>query len=151
MTVGSSILVRDLQLRLAGTRAALGDRNMAALLFTWGAWITTEWAFLIAVSVMALQVGGPAAVGLVGVVRVLPSAVLSGVASVVADRVAKPRLLAAVSGFWCLIALVMAWFAATDAPTGALLGVIAVGSAVGSVFKPCARRPCPSSSRARTS
>ena len=92
---------------------------MARLMFSWGAWVTTDWAFLITVSVMALELGGPAAVGLVGAVRVLPSALLSGVIAGLSDRLPRPVLLAFVHGSWCVIALMMAWFAVAEAPIGA--------------------------------
>ena len=110
---------------------------MARLMFSWGAWVTTDWAFLITVSVMALELGGPAAVGLVGAVRVLPAALLSGVIAGVSDRVPRPVLLALVQGSWCVIALLMAWFAVAEAPLGVLLVVIGIGSATSALLKPC--------------
>ena len=61
----------DLSVRLATARAALADRNLARLLVAWGGWVVGDTAFLITVSVMALETGGPAAVGLVGAIRVL--------------------------------------------------------------------------------
>lgn len=130
-------LAHGVRVRLRSTRTALGDRQMARLLFTWGAWVTTDWAFLIVVSVMALRIGGPAAVGLVGALRVLPAAALSGVVAVVSDRLPRPLLLAVVNAAWCVIALVMAWFASAHVGIGALLIVISFGSAVSSLLKPC--------------
>ncbi|MET1005614.1 MAG: cyclic nucleotide-binding domain-containing protein [Propionibacteriaceae bacterium] len=130
-------LAHSLGARLASARLALGDRQMARLLFTWGAWVTTDWAFLITVSVMALDAGGPAAVGLVGAVRVLPAAVLSGVVTGVADRLPRPLVLAGVNVAWCLLALVMAWCAVVDAPLLTLLVAIGLGSAASTLLKPC--------------
>ena len=110
---------------------------MARLLFSWGAWVTTDWAFLITVSVMALELGGAAAVGLVGAVRVLPSALLSGVIAGLSDRLPRPVLLAFVHGSWCVIALGMAWIAVAEAPIVVLLIVIGIGSATSALLKPC--------------
>jgi len=59
-------------------------------MLSWGSWVTTDWAFLITVSVMALEVGGPAAVGLAGAVRVLPSALLGTLLSPLADHLPRP-------------------------------------------------------------
>lgn len=55
----------------------LRNRHLTLLLVAWGVWVTTDWALLVTVSLVALDLDGPAAVGLVGAVRVLPSAVLT--------------------------------------------------------------------------
>ncbi len=130
-------LVGDVRLRLLSAREALADPNLAKVLVTWVAWVVTDWAFLITVSVMALEIGGAAAVGLVGAVRVLPAAVLSGLVAVISDRLPRPLLLAVVNAAWCLVALTMAWFAIEEVPLLALLVVIGLGSAVSAVLKPC--------------
>ena len=106
-------------------------------MLTWGAWVTAEWAFLIAVSVLAFDVGGPAAVGVVGAVRVLPAAVLGGAVAMVSDRLPRPLVLAAVHASWCVVALAMTWLAAVDAPMLVLVVVVGLGSATSAVFKPC--------------
>lgn len=46
---------------------------------------------LIATAVLAYQVGGAAGIGLVGAARVLPGALLAGIASLAADRLSRPR------------------------------------------------------------
>ncbi len=129
-------LRQDLALRLSSTRDAFRNPSLGRLLLVWGVWVTTDWALLITVSVMALQLGGPAAVGLVGVVRVLPTALLTGPASILTDRWSRGRLLAAAMLGWAGIAGLLAWFAAVAAPLGAVLAVLAVGSMLASVVKP---------------
>ncbi len=122
--------------RLRGTRRALGDRDLARLLLVWAVWVTVDWATLITVSLLALDAGGPAAVGLVGAVRVLPAALLSAPASVLADRRSRPRLLAVVCTGWCGVALALVACALAGAGLPVLLGVVAVGSAVGAAVRP---------------
>ena len=128
--------VAGLRQRLRGTRQALRNRVLALLLFVWAVWITADWATLITVSLMALDVSGPAAVGLVGAVRVLPAAVLSAPASVLTDRWSRSRLLAVVCAGWCVVAALLVWCAVAGAGLPILLGVVAGGSALGAAVRP---------------
>ena len=122
--------------RLRGTRRALRHRDLARLLLVWGVWMTADWALLITVSLLALDVAGPAAVGLVGAVRVLPAAVLSAPASVLTDRWSRSRLLCVVNAGWCVLAALLTWFALVDAGLPVLLVVVAVGSALSAAVRP---------------
>jgi MFS family permease len=130
------MLVAGLRERLRGTRQALGNRDLARLLFVWAVWITADWATLITVSLLALKVGGPAAVGLVGAVRVLPAAVLSAPASVLTDRWSRSRLLAVVCAGWCALSALLVWCAVVEAGLPVLLAVVAGGSALGAALRP---------------
>ena len=57
-----------------GRREPLVDRDLARLLVAGGSWYATDVTSLLAVSVMAFDLGGPGAVGLVGAMRMLPTA-----------------------------------------------------------------------------
>jgi hypothetical protein len=72
------------------------DLRRAQLGFA-GAW-TAEWAFTVALGVYAYRQGGATAVGLVSLMRMVPSAVLAPVLSPYADRWRRDRVLVAVSG-----------------------------------------------------
>jgi MFS family permease len=61
-----------------------------------GAW-TAEWAFTIGLGIVAYRDGGVAAVGLVGLLRMAPSALLAPVFSPLADRGRRERVLIVVS------------------------------------------------------
>src|SRR5215213_1117188 len=61
-----------------------------------GAW-TAEWAFTVALGVVAYEDGGALAVGLVGLLRMVPSAVLAPLLSPFADRGRRERVLVVVS------------------------------------------------------
>ena len=61
-----------------------------------GAW-TAEWAFTVALGIVAYRDGGAAAVGLVGLLRMVPSAILAPLLSPIADRGRRERVLIIVS------------------------------------------------------
>src|SRR5215203_3257138 len=61
-----------------------------------GAW-TAEWAFTVALGIVAYRDGGAAAVGLVGLLRMVPSAILAPLLSPFADRGRRERVLVVVS------------------------------------------------------
>jgi len=56
-----------------------------AQLSYFAAW-TAEWAFTVAVGIVAYRDGGATAVGLVGLLRMVPSAVVAPLAAPLADR-----------------------------------------------------------------
>ena len=57
-----------------------------------GAW-TAEWAFTVALGIIAYRDGGATAVGLVGLLRMVPSAVVAPLAAPLADRGRRERVL----------------------------------------------------------
>ena len=61
-----------------------------------GAW-TAEWAFTVGLGIVAYRDGGATAVGLVGLLRMAPSAVLAPLLSPLADRGRRERVLILVS------------------------------------------------------
>ena len=61
-----------------------------------GAW-TAEWAFTVGLGILAYRDGGATAVGLVGLLRMAPAAVLAPLLSPLADRGRRERLLIVVS------------------------------------------------------
>ena len=71
------------------------DLRRAQLSFL-GAW-TAEWAFTVGLGIVAYRDGGAAAVGLVGLLRMVPSAILAPLLSPLADRGRRERVLILVS------------------------------------------------------
>jgi len=61
-----------------------------------GAW-TAEWAFTVALGIVAYRAGGVIAVGLVGLLRMVPAAVVALLGSPLADRGRRERVLVLVS------------------------------------------------------
>jgi MFS family permease len=68
-----------------------GDIRCAQL--AWGATISAEWAHFVALGVFAYGHGGATAVGIAGVVRLLPAAVIAPFASSLGDRFRRERFL----------------------------------------------------------
>ena len=77
------------------SNAANGNLRRAQLSF-FGAW-TAEWAFTVGLGIIAYRDGGATAVGLIGLVRMVPAAVVVLVATPLADRGRRERILVLVS------------------------------------------------------
>ncbi|MFC7490353.1 MULTISPECIES: MFS transporter [unclassified Knoellia] len=71
------------------------DLRRAQLSFL-GAW-TAEWAFTVALGIVAYRHGGAVAVGLVGLLRMVPAAIVAPLLSPLADRGRRERVLVVVS------------------------------------------------------
>src|SRR5215211_4208297 len=87
------------RVRAAGAAFASNARShnlrLAQLSFL-GAW-TAEWAFTVGLGIVAYRDGGATAVGLVGLLRMVPSAILAPLLSPLADRGRRERVLVLVS------------------------------------------------------
>ena len=77
------------------SNAANSNLRRAQLSFL-GAW-TAEWAFTVALGIVAYRDGGATAVGLVGLLRMVPSAIVAPFAATLADRGRRERVLVLVS------------------------------------------------------
>jgi MFS family permease len=77
----------------AAFAAVFGNPNLRRLEVAWAWSIVGHWAYLIAVSVYAYDVGGEAAVGLIFALRLIPAAFFAPFAGVLADRYPRERVL----------------------------------------------------------
>ncbi len=77
------------------SNAVNGNLRRAQLSY-FAAW-TAEWAFTVALGIVAYRDGGATAVGLVGLLRMVPSAVVAPFAAPLADRGRRERVLVLVS------------------------------------------------------
>ena len=90
-------MIRAVGRRLAEGGAALAsnlrrpDLRRAQLSF--GSAYAAEWALIVALGVVAFRDGGATAVGIVALIRMLPSALIAPFATAVADRVRRDRVL----------------------------------------------------------
>ena len=73
--------------------AFLGNSALLRAQLSFGAAFTAEWSFSVGIGLVAFAHGGAFAVGLVGLVRLVPAALLAPVISVYADRVPRERVL----------------------------------------------------------
>ena len=75
----------------------LGNRALVRSLLSFGFAFTAEWAFTVAIGLVAFADGGALAVGLVGLLRLVPAAVLAPVIATYADRLPREHVLVASS------------------------------------------------------
>jgi MFS family permease len=73
--------------------AAIRNENVRRVELAWGASIATEWAHFVALGVFAYQQGGTSAVGIAGLVRLLPAGALAPFAASLGDRFRRERFL----------------------------------------------------------
>jgi MFS family permease len=83
---------------MVSTLAAAGrNANVRRVELAWGAAIAAEWAHFVALGVFAYDHGGTRAVGLAGLVRLLPAAVIAPFAASLGDRFRRERVLLAMT------------------------------------------------------
>ena len=85
-------MVRPRQL-VAALQAAVRNENVRRAEIAWGTAIGSEWAHFVALGVFAYQDGGTAAVGVAGLVRLLPAAFVAPFAATLGDRFRRERFL----------------------------------------------------------
>src|SRR5215208_831083 len=98
---------------------AVNDNLRRAQLSYFAAW-TAEWAFTVALGIVAYRDGGATALGLVGLLRMVPSALLAPLLSPLADRGRRERVLIAVSTLRGIATAAAAVVAALAGPPAAI-------------------------------
>jgi MFS family permease len=134
--------------RAVATLATLGrSDNLRRVELAWGASITAEWTHFVALGVFAYTAGGTSAVGIAGLVRMLPAAIVAPFAATLGDRFRRERFLVAVSllGAAALGGSAVAFFVGrSQAVVFALAGVVGVSS---TLFRPALQAILPSLAR----
>ena len=87
-------MVRPRQV-LTSLAAAGRNPDVRRVELAWGAAIAAEWAHFVALGVFAYEQGGAAAVGVAGLVRLLPAAIAAPFAASLGDRFPRERFLLA--------------------------------------------------------
>ncbi|HEV8247537.1 MAG TPA: MFS transporter [Polyangiaceae bacterium] len=139
------------QMSRAGTRSQLRSRLKAAgaafasnavnsnlrraQLSFLGAW-TAEWAFTVGLGIVAYRAGGPTAVGLVGLLRMVPSAVIAPLAAPLADRGRRERVLVLVSTARGVATGAAGIVVALDGPVVIVYVLAALSTIAATLFRP---------------
>ena len=110
------------------TAAIWRNRQLRRAELAWGAAITAEWMHFVALGVFAYDAGGTLAVGVAGLVRLLPAAFLAPFAAALGDRFRRERFLLGTS---LLGAAALAGSAAAFAFGGNVILVLALAAPVG--------------------
>ncbi len=132
----------------AGALAAVfRSRDLRRLQLAWVGSVIGSWAYLVALAVYAYGEGGAAAVGLVGVIRLLPSALAAPFVAVAADRFPRERVMVATdlirAPLMVLVALTILW----DGPAAIVYAAVGLTSVVGTAFRPAQAALLPSLAR----
>lgn len=106
-------------------------RAQGAFALAWGA----EWAFTVALGVAAFREGGAAAVGLVGLLRMWPAAVVTPFASALADRLRRERILVWGSVIRAAATAAIAAVLAAGGPIAAVYGLAVVSTLAVTPFR----------------
>jgi MFS family permease len=110
------------------------DLRRAQLSFL-GAW-TAEWAFTVGLGIVAYRDGGATAVGLVGLLRMVPSAVLAPLLSPLADRGRRERVLISVSTVRGLATVGAAVLVGIDGPPEIVYALAVLSTIAATLFRP---------------
>jgi MFS family permease len=126
------------RLRAAGYAFAASARSPAVRRIQLGfaAACTAEWTFTVVLSVYAFNQGGAQEVGLVSLLRMLPSAVLAPFASAVADRWRRDLVLTLVSVTRCATAAGIALLVAAGGSEVAVYGLAILSTAAALLYRP---------------
>jgi len=87
---------------LSSIGGVLRNEQLRRVELAWGASIAAEWANFVALGVFAYDVGGTLGVGIAGLVRLLPGAIVAPFAAFVGDRFRRERFLVAISVGGCI-------------------------------------------------
>jgi MFS family permease len=118
--------------------------NLRRLELAWAGSTIGYWSYGIALAVFAYQTGGAAAVGLVGLIRILPSALASPFAALLADRFPRRQVMV-LADVVRAAALVLAGLAVVlGLPAGPVYALSAVFSLASATFRPAQAALLPS-------
>jgi MFS family permease len=106
------------------------------LQLAWVGSILGGWAYLVALGVYAYEQGGAAAVGLVGLIRLIPAALAAPFTSSLVDRFSRVRVMVASDLARCALMLGAAAMIAADGPAPVVYGLVALSTVCGTVFRP---------------
>jgi hypothetical protein len=114
----------------------LASPALRRLQLAWIGSILGGWAYLVALGVYAYDQGGAAAVGLVGLIRLIPAALAAPFTSSLVDRF--PRVAVMVSSDLARGALMLAAAGtiASDGPAPVVYALVACSTVAGTVFRP---------------
>ena len=139
---------REAESRARASLRALGavfaSPPLRRLQLAWAGSILGDWAYLVALGVYAYNQGGASAVGLVGLIRLVPGALIAPFSASFVDRFPRVAVMVVADvvrfGLMAAAAVVIA----TDGPAPVVYALVALTSATGTVFRPAQAALLPS-------
>lgn len=121
--------------------------NLRRVELAWGASITAEWIHFVALGVFAYHAGGTSAVGIAGLARMLPTALVAPFAASLGDRFPRERFLAGIAlvGAAALGGSAAAFFFGRS--ESVVFGLAAVVGVTSTLFRPALQAILPSLAR----
>jgi MFS family permease len=129
-------LINQLRESLRALADVFGNPGLRRLELAWVGSVTGEWAYAIALAVYAYEAGGATTVGLVALLRFLPSAVVAPFAAVLADRYPRQRVMLTADAIRAGALAGAAVVALADGPSPAVYVLAALVSVVSTAFQP---------------
>jgi MFS family permease len=114
----------------------VGHRNLRRAEISFGSAWTAEWALTVGLGVVAYRDGGAVAVGVVAFVRLLPAAALTPLATSLADRYPRDRVLRWACALRAGAMAVAAVALAADAPLVLVYGAATAATVAFTLFRP---------------
>jgi MFS family permease len=124
--------------------AVLSSPQLRRLQLAWVGSILGGWAYLVALGVYAYEQGGASAVGLVGLIRLVPAAIASPFTATLADRFSRVSVMVASDLVRLGLMVAAAIVIATDGPAPVVYGLVALTTIAGTVFRPAQAALVPS-------
>jgi MFS family permease len=131
-----STLRESISESLGAFRAVLGNRDLR-LVESAGAFAETgKWLYIVALAVYAYGVGGATAVGVVALIRIIPSAIAAPFIAVLADRFPREQVMLQTAFLRTLALGFAAAAVALDMPAGLIYGLAGLVTLLSTAFRP---------------
>jgi MFS family permease len=126
------------QLREAGRAFSevFRNPNLRRVEVSWAGTVCAYWIFIVTLGLYAYERGGAPAVGLVGLLRVLPSVVAAPFGAMLGDRYRRERVVVAINVARSVTIVAAAAAAYLAAPAGVVYGLAALMGLLQSIFRP---------------
>jgi MFS family permease len=129
---------------LGAFKEAFREPALRRLQLAWVGSVLGNWSYLIALGVWAYGEGGPAAVGLAGVVRLIPAALASPFTSALADRYPRVRVMITSDLIRTALMVAAGLVIALDGPAALVFVFVGCSNITGTVFRPAQAALLPS-------
>src|SRR5436190_17640344 len=130
-----------------GYAAVLRNHDLRRAQVAWGVATTAEWIFFVGVGVFAYEEAGITGVGLVGLIRMVPAAVVAPLASGLGDRYRRDRVVLGLFVAMGAAAAVAALVALDEPSAAAIYALAAIQNVAVTVSRPTQRALMPSLAR----
>jgi MFS family permease len=133
-------MLRSFRERLADARQAFAsvftNPNLRRVELSWAGTVSAYWMFIVTLAFYAYERGGPEAVGLVGLLRVVPSFVAAPFGAMLGDRYPRERVIVGINVARSLTIAAAALVAFSDGPPVIVYVLASLMGLLQSTFRP---------------